>query len=53
MSWTEEDRISDVLLRKNVLKWFELVEVSTKSGGLLKVDKFMFFLSDRIRVSYL
>ncbi len=51
LSWTEKDRISDVLLKKNVLKWFGFVEVSPKAGGLLKVDKFMSFLSDMIRVT--
>lgn len=51
LSWDDEDRISDVFLKKNVVKWFEFIELSIKSGGLLKVDKFMSFLSDMIRVT--
>jgi len=51
LSWDDEDRISDVFLKKNVVKWFEFIELSIKSGGLLKVDKFISFLSDMIRVT--
>ena len=41
MAWSPKDGIADALLHKRVLKWFGMIDMGIRSGGLLKADVFL------------
>lgn len=51
MSITEEDRFTDALTKKDVLKWLQFIDINWKDGGLLKADSFLDNLMQGVRVT--
>ena len=50
MSVLESDTLSTLVSEKNILQWLQFIELHYRSGGMLKSDRFIRYLFERIRV---
>lgn len=51
MSLYENDRLTDALRKKDVLKWLQFIDIGWKGGGLLKADTFLDNLMRGVKVA--
>jgi NTE family protein len=51
MSLNEDDSLTDALTKKDVLKWFQFIDINWKDGGLLKADTFLDSLMEGVKVT--
>ncbi len=51
MVFSEKESITETLMKKDILKWITMATPTSQGGGLLKVDKFMSYLLDIVKVT--
>ncbi|MCK5352129.1 patatin-like phospholipase family protein, partial [bacterium] len=49
--FSEKESITETLMKKDILKWITMATPTSQGGGLLKVDKFMSYLLDIVKVT--
>ncbi len=49
--FSEKESITETLMKKDILKWITMATPTSQGGGLLKVDKFMSYLLDMVKVT--
>ena len=51
LAFSEKESITEALLKKDILKWLTMAAPTSQGGGLFKVDKFMSYLLDMVKVA--
>lgn len=51
VSVMESDTLETIVTEKNILKWLEFIELHYRPGGMLKSDRFIRYLMERIKVA--